>query len=200
MHDESARSRAYRAFRTGAWVALPLLAVVVLRLFAPQALDPGGGSGWLAPSAAGLLAVTAAAAALLFLVRAFGFAGVARDLLQGAGLGAVAASAASLALAGPAAAAALPGEALTVGLLAGGIAVLAGELVPERSLQGRVVRLVAAALVFAWIEVAPAVALVAPTFPDLRVALSAAAAFLLGVAAISAAAGPSQPSRAKARA
>src|SRR3970040_2246431 len=112
-----------RSVGTGLALVLPVAALVVLRLFQPLTMDPGGGTGWLAPLALGAVALCSAVS-VIPLLSALVMAG--RLSAGAAGLSATALTAGSgaLALAGPTAAATLPnsGLALTPGVVAVGLA------------------------------------------------------------------------------
>ena len=150
-----------RSVGTGLALVLPVAALVVLRLFPPLTLDPGGGSGWLATLGLGAVALCSAVS-VIPLLNALLRTG--RLSAGAAGLSATAltAGSAALALAGPTAAATLPnsGLALTLLVMASGLAVAAWAgnqmLADERSRWlGVIVALVLA-------ETALAAALLAP--------------------------------------
>jgi diguanylate cyclase (GGDEF)-like protein len=150
-----------RSVGTGLALVFPVAALVVLRLFPPLTLDPGGGSGWLATLGLGAVALCSAVS-VIPLLNALVRTG--RLSAGAAGLSATAltAGSAALALAGPTAAATLPnsGLALTLLVMASGLAVAAWAgnqtLVDERSRWlGVIVALVLA-------ETALAAALLAP--------------------------------------
>jgi diguanylate cyclase (GGDEF)-like protein len=115
-----------RSVGTGLALVLPVAALVVLRLFQPLTMDPGGGTGWLAPIALGTVALCSAIS-VIPLLSALVMAG--RLSAGAAGLSATALTAGSgaLALAGPTAAATLPnsGLALTLVVVASGLVVAA---------------------------------------------------------------------------
>lgn len=150
-----------RSVGTGLALVLPVAALMVLRLFPPLTLDPGGGTGWLAPLALGTVALCSAVS-VIPLLSAVVMAG--RLSAGAAGLSATAltAGSAALALAGPTAAATLPnsGLALALVVVASGLAVAAWSgnqlLMDERARWlGVIVALVLA-------ETALAAALLAP--------------------------------------
>ncbi|MEX0630614.1 MAG: GGDEF domain-containing protein [Chloroflexota bacterium] len=150
-----------RSVGTGLALVLPVAALVVLRLFPPLTLDPGGGSGWFATLGLGAVAVCSAAS-VIPLLSALVIAGRLSAGLAGLSATALTAGSAALALAGPTAAATLPnsGLALTLVVVAAGLAVAAWagnqHLANERSRWLGVI----AALVLA--ETALAAALLAP--------------------------------------
>src|SRR5438270_3061204 len=186
-----------RVARLATWLALPLVALGVLRLFPPLEL-PGDSSqyaAWLTTVTSGVLALAGLIAALLALARGFGNDGRLRDLLEGAGLGALSAAAAAAALSGPSQSPVFPTPVLPLGVAAAALALLAAEVVPPLQITGRGARLAAAALIFGWVELAPAVGLLGPPVLLLAVALTLGAATLLAIAAITAAVGDAETSR-----
>jgi diguanylate cyclase (GGDEF)-like protein len=190
-------SLAVRGARLAAWLALPLAAVGVLRIFAPLELATNGDlAALLAPLSAVLLALAAAVATLLALVRGFRPTGRARDLFEAAALGALGAGAAAVALAGPDAASTFPSAILPVALAATGGSLLVGEVVPPSAITGRLVRLAAAALIFAWIELPVAVGLLATGLNELVAPIAGGAASLIGIAAVTAGLGARETRRA----
>ncbi|MEK6191472.1 MAG: GGDEF domain-containing protein [Chloroflexota bacterium] len=150
-----------RSVGTGLALVLPVAALVVLRLFPPLTLDPGGGSGWLATLGLGAVALCSAVS-VIPLLNALLRTGRLSAGAAGLSATALAAGSAALALAGPTAAATLPnsGLALTLLVVASGLAAAAWAgnqmLVDERSRWlGVIVALVLA-------ETALAAALLAP--------------------------------------
>ena len=144
----------FRVARLATWLALPLVALGVLRLFSPLDL-PGDASqyaAWLTTVTSGVLALTGLIAALVALARGFRSAGMLRDLLEGAGLGALSAAAAATALSGPSQSPVFPTPVLPLGFAATALALLAAEVVPPLLVTGRGPRLAAAALIFGWVE------------------------------------------------
>ena len=150
-----------RAVGTGMALVLPVFALVVLRQFPPLTLDPGSGTGWLAPLALGAVALCSAVS-VIPLLSALVMAG--RLSAGAAGLSATAltAGSAALALAGPTAAATLPnsGLALTMVVAAAGLAFAAWganqTLDDERSRWfGVIVALVLAETTLAAVLLAP---------------------------------------------
>jgi len=115
-----------RSVGTGLALVLPVAALMVLRLFPPLTMNPGGGTGWLAPLALGTVALCSAVS-VIPLLSALVMAG--RLSAGAAGLSATALTAGSgaLALAGPTAAATLPnsGLALTLVVVGAGLVVAA---------------------------------------------------------------------------
>jgi diguanylate cyclase (GGDEF)-like protein len=80
-----------------------------------------------------------------------------------------------------------PTPVLPLGMAVAALALLAAEVVPSRPITGRGTRLAAAALIFGWVELAPAVGLLGPPVLLLAIALTAGGAVLLGIAALTAA-------------
>jgi len=115
-----------RSVGTGLALVLPVAALVVLRLFPPLTLDPGGGSGWLATLGLGAVALCSAVS-VIPLLNALLRTGRLSAGAAGLSATALAAGSAALALAGPTAAASLPnsGLALTLLVMASGLAVAA---------------------------------------------------------------------------
>ena len=183
--------------RVAAWLALPMVAIALLRVFPPLGLAGHGQlAALLGPMSAALVALSAASATLVALVRAFRGTGRAGDLFEAAGLGALAAGAGAVALGGPDAAGAFPTAVLPIALAGAGLALLGGEVVPPRVLTDRFVRLLAAALVFGWIELPVALGLLGPGLADVGALVAAGAAALLAIAAATSAAGGGAGSRA----
>jgi hypothetical protein len=194
-HSDSS-SLVVRGARVAVWVVVPIVAVVLLRLFPPLELASNGELvAWLGPASAALVALCAAASTLLALVRGFRRDGLAGDLFAAAGLGALAAGAAAVALGGPDAAAVFPTAILPIAVVAAGLALLAAEVVPPVAVSGRLARLAAAALIFAWIEVPPAIGLLVKALTDLASPIAGAGAALLGIAAVTAAIGAPETRR-----
>ena len=186
-----------RVARLATWLALPLVALGVLRLFPPLEL-PGDSSqyaAWLTTVTSGVLALAGLIAALLALARGFGNGGRLRDLLEGAGLGALSAAASAAALSGPSQSPVFPTPVLPLGVAAAALALLAAEVVPPLLVSGRGPRLAAAALIFGWVELAPAVGLLGPPVLLMAVALTAGGAVLLAIAAVTALVGAPDSSR-----
>jgi diguanylate cyclase (GGDEF)-like protein len=195
-HSDSS-SLVVRGARVAVWIVVPIVAVVLLRLFPPLELASNGELvTWLGPASAALVALCAAASTLLALVRGFRRDGLAGDLFAAAGLGALAAGAAAVALGGPDAAAVFPTAILPIAVVAAGLALLAAEVVPPVAVSGRLARLAAAALIFAWIEVPPAIGLLVKALTDLASPIAGAGAALLGIAAVTAAIGAPETRRA----
>src|SRR5205814_5466512 len=90
MTAEGTAFPASRVARLAAWLALPLVALGILRLFPPLALPAGSAdlASWLTTAISAVLALAGLTAALLALGRGFRSDGQLRDLLEGAGLGA----------------------------------------------------------------------------------------------------------------
>ena len=197
MTAEGTSFSPFRVARLATWLVLPLVALGILRLFPPLQL-PGGASenaAWLTTTTSGLLALAGLVAALLAVSRGFRSGGQLRDLLEGAGLGALSAAAAAAALGGPSQSPAFPTPVLPLGVAAAALALLAAEVVPPLEITGRGARLAAAALVFGWVELAPAVGLLGPPVLLLAVALTAGGATVLAIAAITASVGAPDTSR-----
>ena len=197
MTAEGTSFSPFRVARLATWLVLPLVALGILRLFPPLQL-PGGASeyaAWLTTATSGLLALAGLVAALLAVARGFRIGGMLRDLLEGAGLGALSAAAAAAALGGPSQSTVFPTPVLPVGVAAAALALLAAEVVPPLQITGRGARLAAAALIFGWVELAPAVGLLGPPVLLLAVALTLGAATLLAIAAITTAVGDAETSR-----
>ena len=197
MTAEGTAPPPFRVARLATWLALPLTAFGILRLF-PQLDLPADSSqlaSWLTTGANGLLAIAGLIAALVALARGFQTGGQLRDLLEGAGLGALSAAAAAAALGGPSQSRAFPTPVLPLGFAAAALALLAAEVAPPKSATGRGARLAAAALIFGWVELAPAVGLLGPPVLLMAVALSAGGAVLLVIAAITALVGAPDSSR-----
>src|SRR5207244_8917158 len=95
MTAEGTAFPAFRVARLATWLALPLVALGILRLFQPLELPPtpSAYASWLTTGTSGLLAIAGLVAALLALARGFRSDGLLRDLLEGAGLGALSAGA-----------------------------------------------------------------------------------------------------------
>src|SRR5207249_1634672 len=85
-----------RVARLANWLVLPLAALGILRLFEPLSLPVAASelASWLTTATSALLALAGLTAALLALARGFRSEGLLRDLLEGAGLGALSAAAA----------------------------------------------------------------------------------------------------------
>ena len=197
MTAEGTAFPASRVARLAAWLALPLVALGLLRLFPPLSLPVSSVefASWLTTSISALLALAGLTAALLALGRGFRSDGHLRDLLEGTGLGALSASAAAAALGGPSASAGFPTPVLPLGVAAAALALLAAEVVPAVRITGRGPRLVSAALIFGWVELAPAVGLLGPPILLLALGLTAGGATLLAIAAITSAVGDPDRSR-----
>ena len=187
----------FRVARLATWVGLPIVALGILRLFPPLELpaDPSQSAAWLTTGASGLLAFAGLIAALVALARGFRTNGRLRDILEGAGLGALSAAAAASTLGGPSQSPAFPTPVLPLGIAAAALALLAAEVAPPISVTGRGARLAAAALIFGWVELAPAVGLLGPPVLLMAVALTAGGATLLAIAAITALVGAPDSSR-----
>ena len=197
MTQNHLSSLAARSVGPAAWLVVPVASVALLRVFPPLELGSHGAlAAMLAPLSAALLALVAAAATLIALVRGFGSAGRAGDLFEAAGLGALAAGGAAVALGGSEAASAFPTAVLPVSMAAGGIALLAGEVVPVKPVTDRLVRLVAVALVFGWIELPIALGLLGAGLAELSAPIAAGGAALFAVAAATTAVGTGEGSRA----
>ena len=197
MTQSDPSSLAVRGMRLAAWLVLPLVAVGVLRVFPPLALaDHGELAALLAPLSAALLGLAAAVATLLALVRGFRPAGRARDLFEAAGLGALGAGAAAVALAGPDGASAFPTVILPIALAATGASLLAGEVAYPSGVSGRLARLAAAAMVFAWIELPVAIGLLATGLNAFVAPIATGGAALIGIAAVTAGVGGLEDRRA----
>jgi len=197
MTAEGTAFPAFRVARLATWLALPLVALGILRLFQPLELPPTPSeyASWLTTGTSGLLAIAALVAALLALARGFRSDGLLRDLLEGAGLGALSAAAGAAALGGPAVSVAFPTPVIPLGVVAAALALLAAEVVPQVHVTGRGIRLLSAALIFGWVELAPAVGLLGPPVLLLALALTAGGATLLAIAAITAAVGAPETPR-----
>src|SRR5213078_4865154 len=168
----------FRVARLATWLALPLVALGILRLFQPLDLPlaPSAYASWLTTGTSGLLA----------LARGFRSDGLLRDMLEGAGLGALSAAAGAAALGGPAVSVAFPTPVIPLGVVAAALALLAAEVVPPVHVTARGIRLLSAALIFGWVELAPAVGLLGPPVLLLALGLTASGATLLAIAAITA--------------
>ncbi|HLY35903.1 MAG TPA: GGDEF domain-containing protein [Candidatus Limnocylindria bacterium] len=197
MTQSDPSSLAVRGVRLAAWLLLPLAAVGVLRVFPPLGLaEHGELAALLGPLSAALLAVAAAVATLLALVRGFRPAGRARDLFEAAALGALGAGAAAIALAGPDGASAFPSAILPIALVAAGASLLVGEVASPSAVSGRLARLAAAAMVFAWIELPVAIGLLATGLNAFVVPIASGGATLIGIAAVTAGVGAREGRRA----
>jgi diguanylate cyclase (GGDEF)-like protein len=174
--------------RSAVVITLPVLALGLLRLFPPLPLASADGelARWLAPFGMGLVAILGALATVVALINAFRSRGTLNDLLEAGGLGSLTAAAASIALIGPDGSATFPTPMLGVGLLGAGITLVAAEVLPPLQLGGRGVRLAATALVFGWIEAAPAMSLLGVPSPLWTSPLAGIGGALLGVAGASA--------------
>ena len=181
-------TRPFDLLRGGALVALPLLAVGILRAFAPVELAADGALGtWLAPAAGALAAAAAATATLVVVVIAFGEDGAVAHLCAAAGFGALAAGSLTLVLAGPSGSTSAPGTVLPIALAAAGLALLAAEAADGPPVRGRGVRLVGATFVFAWIELPPAIGLMGLRLAPITGAAAGMGAALLVLGAAAAA-------------
>lgn len=197
MTQTDLSSLAVRGVRSAAWLALPVLAVALLRTFPPLELGSHGAlAALLAPLSAAVLALSGGIATLIALARGFRRTGHAGDLFAAAGLGALAAGGAAVALAGPDAASAFPTAVLPVALAAAGLALLAGEVMPPARLTDRFLRLLSVALVFGWIELPVAVGLLGRGLADLTAPIEASGGVLLAIAAVTTAVGTGDGSRA----
>jgi diguanylate cyclase (GGDEF)-like protein len=197
MTAEGTAPPPFRVARLATWLALPLAALGILRLFPPLEL-PGEASvsaAWLTTATSGLLAIAGLIAALVALARGFRSDGRLRDLLEGAGLGALSAAAAAAALSGPLQSPGFPTPVLPLGVATAALALLAAEVVPPLRVTGRGARLAAAALIFGWVELAPAVGLLGPPILLMAVGLTAGGAVLLAIAAVTALVGAPGSSR-----
>lgn len=197
MTAEGTSPSPFRVARLATWLALPLAALGILRLFPPLSLpgDVSQPTAWLTASMSALLAAAGLIAAVVALSRGFRSEGRLRDLLEGAGLGALSAAAAAAALGGPSQSPVFPTPVLPLGVAAAALALLAAEVVPPIRILRRGARLAAAALIFGWVEVAPAVGLLGPPVLLMAVALAAGGAVLLAIAAITALVGAPESSR-----
>ena len=171
-----------RAVATLAAALLAPAAVAVLRLFPPLSLTESGAPLWLAPTVAGLAALTVGTAAALAVA-----AGLRRStlapLVEAAGLGALAAGLASAMLHALAAPAAFPDGGLPIAVVVAGTGLLVSRLLPEVPLQTRARRMVLV-VVAVVIEVSLAVALFAPLDPALAPWLTAAGAVMAAAACV----------------
>ncbi len=136
-------------------LALPLLALAVLRLAPPMPLAATSLSAWLAPAAGAVVALGAGACMLVALIEGLR-SGSAASLLNAAGEGSLAVTYALEALSGPASSAFLPSAASAVGgVLAASLLLAAATLgflrVQVGGPRGRVLSLLA---VFALVELA----------------------------------------------
>jgi diguanylate cyclase (GGDEF)-like protein len=176
------------AIRSAVLITLPLMAMGLLRQFPPLSLASADGelARWLSPLGMGMVALVGAFATVVALISAFRSQGTLNDLLEAGGLGSLTAAAASVALIGPDGSAALPTPILGVGLLGAGVALVAAEVLPPIQLAGRGVRLATTALVFGWIEAAPAMSLLGVPSAVWTSPLAAVGGALLGVAGASA--------------
>ena len=197
MTAEGSAFPAFRVARLATWFALPLAALGILRLFPPLDLPPDTSeyASWLTTGTSALLAIAGVVAALLALARGFRTDGVLRDLLEGAGLGALSAAATAAALGGPSVSDMFPTPVLPLGIAAAALALLAAEVAPPAHITGRGIRLLSAALIFGWVELAPAVGLLGPPVLLMAIALTAGGATLLAIASITAAVGAPDMSR-----
>ncbi len=189
MTDRAPASSVARGARLLAWLALPVAALVVLRLFDPLALgsDPSAAPAWLVPAACALGAIVGAVAALVALSDALRGDGSVPRLLDAAGAGALAASMGTVALQGPAASPDAPQAVIGLGLLAAAVPFVVGGLMGPLGFRDRWARTAALVGVFTWVEAAPVVGLLAGTSLAPGTAAIAAAGAGLGlVAAVSA--------------
>ena len=188
MTAEGTAPTPIRVARLATWLALPLVALGILRVFPPLDLpgDATQAASWLTAATSGILALAGLIAALVALARGFRTEGRLRDLLEGAGLGALAAAAAGAALSGPSLSPTFPTPVLPLGIAATALALLAAEVVAPIPVTGRGARLAAAALIFGWVELAPGVGLLGPPVLLMAVALTAGGAVLLAIATITA--------------
>ncbi len=178
-----------RASRVLAWALLPLAALGLLRLFPPLSLstDPAVAVAWLVPGLSGLAALAGATAALVALPTALRAPGSARHVVDAAFAGALAAAAAAVALAGPDGSGAAPSFVLALGALAAAVPMVAAPLLGSRRISRGSLRVASVLAVFAWVEIGPAIGLLAPAPPDfLPGALLAAAAAIACLAALAA--------------
>lgn len=197
MTQTDRSSLAARAIRAAAWLVVPVAAVALLRVFPPLELGSHGAlAAVLAPLSAALLALFAATGTLLALVRGVRHRGHAGDLFETAGLGALAAGGAAMALGGPDASSTFPTAVLPIALAAASLALLAGEVMPPARLSDRFVRLLVVALVFGWIELPVAIGLLGPGLADFAVPLAAGSAALFAIGAATTLVGTGDGSRA----
>ena len=124
-----------RVTSAGLMLALPIAALVILRQFPPLTLEPTAASGWLVPGGTALLAAVAALSAvpaLWWVIRSGRWAGA----TSGSGWLTLAATAAVIALNGPAVSTTFPGPVLAVGVVAASVGWLATAAVGRSRLHG----------------------------------------------------------------
>jgi diguanylate cyclase (GGDEF)-like protein len=115
-------------------LALPLLALGVLRLLPPLALDGTPLLAWLAPIGAGIVAMAAASAMLVALIEGLR-SGSAASFVNAAGKGVLAATYAVEAFAGPASAGAVPSGASAIGGALAGVVLVTGAVLGVRRVR-----------------------------------------------------------------
>lgn len=157
---------------------LPLLAVGLLRLFAPLGLAEPGAPAWLAPLAAGVAAAGLGVAAAAALARSLGGAGY-RSLAEAAALAALAAGATVASLRAVSAPQALPDPAMAIAAGGAGALLLSAVLLSDQTVPGGG-RFAGGIAVFALVEISLGVALLVGD-PTTSVAVA-----LLGFAAVAA--------------
>ncbi len=189
MTDSASHPTPARVARLLAWVGVPVLSLVSLRLFEPLTLatDPSLASGWVAPAAGAAVAVAGGIAALLAISAALRATGSLARVFDAASAGGLAAAAGMMALQGPSGSHGVPQVVVALGLLAAAIPLLAAELVGPVSLHGQRARVTAIVGVFAWVEIAPLMGvLLEPEMAPAVTALAAVAAAVAAVAAVAA--------------
>ncbi len=157
MTDSVSASTVARAARLLAWLGVPVLAFLGLRIFDPLVLgtDPSTATAWLVPVAGALAAVVGAGAALVAVATAMRGEGSLARILDAAAAGALAAAAGTIALQGSAASRDAPQTVIGLGLLATAAPLVAASLVGPLPLRGVRTRTAAVVGVFAWVEIAP---------------------------------------------
>ncbi len=117
--------------RRAALLALPFLALAVLRLWPPLPLDASPLVSWFAPASAALVSVGAAGAMLVALIHGLR-SGSAASFVNAAGKGVLAATYAVEGLAGPASSASVPSGASAIGGALAGVLLLTGAVLGLR--------------------------------------------------------------------
>ncbi len=186
MTDSALLSTSARVARLVAWLALPPLSLLSLRLFGPLPLgtEPSLATGWVAPTVGGGVAVAGAVAALLAIAAALRGAGSLPRVFDAASAGGLAAAAGMVALQGPAASRDVPQVVVAVGLLASAIPLVFAELIGPLPLRGQRSRVTAIVGVFVWVEIAPLLGLLLES--ELASAVTALLAVGAAVAAVAA--------------
>lgn len=115
-------------------LALPLATLAVLRLWPPIALDATPILAWVAPLAAGVVAVAAAAAMLVALIEGL-HSGSAASFVNAAGKGVLAATYAVEAFAGPISSGSVPSGASAIGGALAGVVLVTGAVLGVRRVR-----------------------------------------------------------------